>query len=231
MTKSGKKAAGMRNHAMSERMKTFAAASLAQKIGYLAAGEVAGPDFFEGLPARDYKAGKPIPVRDVLLVVRRGSVEIHHEGYGRLVKVMGEGTLFGDLPLIGQSLLGTKAKAGEAGASVSIMDAAAAAELIRRDPLRMVKLIGPRLADVEAAHFKTRFQLADSRVADALLELAGDGTEVVGLSHRALGLKLGLYRETVTSVLSIMKSGGLISVGRRRVTLLDKPGLQRLRDL
>ena len=221
----------MRNHAMSERMKTFAAASLAQKIGYLAAGELAGPDFFERLPTRDYKAGKPIPVRDVLLVVRRGGVEIHHDGYGRLVKVIGEGTLFGDLPLLGQSLLGTKARAGEAGAAVAIIDATAAAELIRRDPLRLVNLIGPRLADVEAAHFKTRFQLADSRVADALLELAGEETEVVGLSHRALGLKLGLYRETVTSVLSIMKSGGLISVGRRRVSLLDKPGLQRLRDL
>lgn len=231
MKSRGSQPAGTRKHAMTERMKRFAADVLAQKIGYLRLDDFADPRPFAPLPTRQYGGGKTIAVNDELLLIRAGSVDIHHPGYGRLVKELGEGVLFGELALIGQSLIGTRAQAGRRGATLAVMDVEAARAWIRADPVALFERLGTRLQEVDGEHFRSRFQLADSRVARALLRLSGDGTVVTGLSHGDLGLQVGLYRETVTSVLSAMRRQRLVATAHKRVTLLNKPALRALSEL
>lgn len=84
-------------------------------------------------------------------------------------------------------MLGTKAISGSQGASVAVMKADAAKELIKDDPVLIVGKLGQRLTEVEAEHYRTSFQLADSRIAALLLELAGEGSTVEGLTHYDLG--------------------------------------------
>ena len=73
--------------------------------------------------------------------------------------------------------------------------------------------------------------MTDSRIAAVLLELAGEDSHVLGLTHEELGEKLGVYRETVTLTLDTMKREKLIEIGRKRISLLDKKALRELSEL
>jgi CRP-like cAMP-binding protein len=61
-----------------------------------------------------------------------------------------------------------------------------------------------------------------------LVRLAGDGDEVMGYSHQELAELLGIYRETVTHVLSQLKARGWIDIQRKRIRLLDRAQLIEL---
>jgi CRP-like cAMP-binding protein len=148
-----------------------------------------------------------------------------------MVKRLEAGRLFGEMPFLGQALLGTMAISGTEGATVAVMDVEAAKEWIKSDPVPILGKIGYRLAEVEAEHYRSRFQLADSRIASFLLELAGEGSTVLGLTHDEIGQRIGLYRETVTIVLDAMKMDRLVEIGRKRITILDKRALRELSEL
>lgn len=49
---------------------------------------------------------------------------------------------------------------------------------------------------------------------------------VQGLTHQQLAELIGTYRETATAILGQFRAVGLIEIGRRRVILLNLPGLQ-----
>jgi len=69
-----------------------------------------------------------------------------------------------------------------------------------------------------------------ARLATLLLRLsARDGLdEVRGHSHQDLAEMIGSYRETVTVTLDEFKRGNLVTVGRRHIQILDRPGLDRI---
>jgi CRP-like cAMP-binding protein len=69
-------------------------------------------------------------------------------------------------------------------------------------------------------------------LASLLLHLADvqDGTTITGQTHQDLGEQIGTYRETTTQTLNIFKAEGLIDIGRKRITILDREGLQRIAD-
>ncbi len=158
-------------------------------------------------------------------------VEIRHATHNYFIKRLPMGTLFGDLPLLGQSMLITKALAGEGGAEIGFMDEDTAKRWARTNPLGLLEKIGCRLAAIEEEHYSSHFQLADSRIAGLLLNLAGKGSVVEGYSHEDLGERLGLYRETVTVILDAWKLDKLIDVGRMKITLLEKRALKELSEL
>lgn len=160
-----------------------------------------------------------------------GLVQIRHSHHDYLVKELMPGALFGNLHLLGQTMLATEASAGAEGALISFMSADTAREWIAANPVLIFEKIGSRLASVEAEHYRTGFQLADSRIAALLLELAGGDSIIEGISHEKLGERLGLYRETVTVVLDAMKLDKLIEVGRMRISILDKRAVRELSEL
>jgi CRP-like cAMP-binding protein len=222
---------GRRKHLLTDRSKTLAAAALAQKIGYLRVDDFPASKIFDALPIQIYGPHRMIRIKEELLIVQKGFAEVWHTRYDRLVKVLEQGSVFGEMELLGQGMLGTRAITGKLGATVSIMNVEAAKKWIESNPTSIFAELGFRLSNIEAEHYRSQFQLADSRIAAALLEIAGQGSNIEGISHEKLGERLGLYRETVTVVLDAMKLDRLIEVGRMRITILDKRAVREMSEL
>lgn len=212
-----------------EQMKGLAAATLANKVGYLRVEDFPDQRLFDDLPAQSYGPHKVIRCKpNELLLVRRGLVEVWQTHHDLLVKQLVIGTLFGDMPLLGQTMVITRAVAGPAGTMVAVMNIDRVRELIKANALALAEKLYPRLATVYAEHYRAIFQPAESRVAALLLELAGDGSTIEGLTQRQLGERIGLVRETVLMAMASLKAKKLIGVSRRKTLLFDKKALEEL---
>lgn len=220
-----------RKHSLSDKSKALAAATLARKIGYLRVNDLPQPETFQRLPVRAYSANKIIRCKDELMVIKEGKVEVWHTNQDMLVKELGEGAVFGELKLMGQTMLGTRAVAGDYGAKVAVMGETKAREWANENGVWILEKVGRRLWEMEEEHYRRMFQMADSRVAAALLEIAGEGSRVEGVTHEDLARRLGVYRETVTNVLDGMKSEKIIELGRKRVRILNKKALGEISRL
>jgi CRP-like cAMP-binding protein len=220
-----------RKHFLSEKTKSLSASALAQKIGYLHITDLPHTAILEDLPTQSFSPHRIIRCKDELLLIKQGLVEIWHTHHDYLVKELGTGVLFGELSMLGQTMLGTKAIVGTAGATVSVMNADIVREWVKANPVTILEKLGHRLAEIEAQHYRSSFQLVDSRVAALLLELVGEGSTVEGLTHGEMAEMIGVYRETVTTVLQAMKVDRLIEIGRKTITILDRRAMQDLSDL
>jgi CRP-like cAMP-binding protein len=222
---------GRRQHILTERMKALTANALARKIGYLRIEDFPGSSIFATLPRQQFNPKRVIRIKEGLCLVSGGTVVIRHAHHEYFVKELNPGALFGEMTLLGQTMLAVEAVAGAEGALISFMRADAAREWIESSPVTILENIGSRLASIEAEYYRSSFQLADSRIAALLLELAGENSVIEEVSHEKLGERLGLYRETVTVVLDAMKLDKLIEVGRMRIAILDKRALRELSEL
>jgi CRP-like cAMP-binding protein len=220
-----------RKHVFTDRRKALAAADLARKVGYLRVEDFPQANIFENLPIQSFGPHRIIRCKDELFLLKQGVVEIWQIHHDKLVKKLTEGVLFGDMPLLGQTMLGTRAITGTAGATIAVIDVRAAKEWIESNPVSILSELGYRLARIEADHHRSLFQLADSRIAALLLEIAGDNTIIKGLSHSELAERIGVYRETVTTTLNAMKKDRLLEIGRKKLTILDKRALRELSEL
>lgn len=219
-----------RRRGNTDKQKALAAKALAQKVGYLRVDEFPDTSLFDSLPRLRFKAGRRIQSKDNLYVVKSGSVIIKHAHYNYFVKELTSGVLFGNLPLLGQTMTITDAIAGSGGAMLGVLNTNAVKQWIAANPIALLEKLGPRLSKLADEYYRASFQLIDSRLAALLLELAGDDSIVKGLSQTELGELIGIYRESVTTTLSMMESNKLIKVGRRKVALLDKQGLRELSE-
>jgi CRP-like cAMP-binding protein len=222
---------GRRKHLLTDRSKTLAASALAQKIGYLRVDDFPSTSIFNTLPTQTYGPNRIIRCKEELFIVKEGLVEIWHTRYDKLVKDLETGAIFGEMELLGQTMLGTRAITAKQGATVAVMNVEAAKEWIQTNPVSIFAELGYRLSSIETEHYRSQFQLADSRIAAVLLELAGQASIVEGISHEQLGERLGLYRETVTVILDAMKLDKLIEVGRMRISILDKRAVREMSEL
>ena len=220
---------GRRKHLHTDRKKVLVIKALARKIGYLREEDFPGSTGLTALPAHRHHPDQIIKCKDALCFVIGGSVQIRHHGY--FVKSLAAGALFGDMALLGQTMLGCEAVAGVEGALIGVMDVDAAREWLISNSLAVVNSLGPRLAILETEHYRVNFQLADHRIAALLLELAGRNSLINGWSHEKIGERLGLYRETVTVILDTMKADKLIEVDRLKIILLNKRALRELAEL
>lgn len=218
-----------RNHGVTERAKELAKIALADKIGYLRREDFPKAVIFDNLPKLTFGPHKIIRFRkNELLLVTRGMVEVWNKQQDTLVKELLTGTLFGEMPLLGQTMFVTQAISGNAGAWVESINEEQVAQLIKTYPVTLARKLYPRLAAAEDDYYRARFQLTAPRLAALLLNLAGEGTEIEGLTQRRLGEKIGLVRESTTVALTEMKNRKLIRIGRMSITILDKDGLEEL---
>jgi CRP-like cAMP-binding protein len=214
---------------LTEQMKGLAASALANKVGYLQVEDFPDQRLFDDLPAQSYGPHKVIRCKlDELLLVRRGLIEVWQTHHDLLVKRLMIGTLFGEMPLLGQTMVITQAVAGDAGATLAVLDVSRVKELIKANALALAEKLYPRLAAVEAEHYRAIFQTAEARVAARLLELVGDGSTIEGLTQWQLGEQIGIVRETVLMAMAALKAKKLIGVDRRKVILFDKKALAEL---
>jgi CRP/FNR family cyclic AMP-dependent transcriptional regulator len=209
---------------LTDKRKRLAAASLAQKIGYL---KITLPD----IPARHFSAHKVIRPDNELFVIRKGVVEIWHTQQDILVTELGENSVFGEMSLLGQTMLGTQAIVGSGGVTLGVIDIEQVTELVSPKEFSLLQTLGPRLAHVEADHYRAIFQNAESRVAALILELTGEESFITGLTHEDLANQLGMYRETVTISIKRLKKAGAIRISRKKISILNKKALKELSEL
>jgi CRP-like cAMP-binding protein len=204
---------------------------LAQKVGYLKVQDFSRLSFFDSLPIQEFGSHRVLRPHDELFVIREGVVEIWHSNHDMLVSELKPGIIFGDMSLLGQTILGCKAIAGSNGVKVAVIDIEKVTDWIRHDGLTLFQELGPRLGLIETDHYRASFQSVESRVAGLLLEIAGAASFVEGYTHKDIGEQIGAYRESVSHAIHELKINGFVEVGRMRITLIDKRALRELSEL
>jgi CRP-like cAMP-binding protein len=210
-------------HTFTKRRKSLAAKMLADKIGYL---KIKIPN----LPTQTFHSHRIIRPKDQLFVVQKGQVEIWYTPQDILVTILEVGSVFGDLPLLGQTMLGCQAIAGSE-VTLGVMNPSLVEGWIKSDPLNLFQRLGPHFARIEAEHYRVSFQTTDARFARLILDLAGTESTVEGFTQSQLAEQLGTYRETVANTTNILKQDKIIEVGRKKITILNRKALRELSEM
>jgi CRP-like cAMP-binding protein len=180
---------------------------------------------------------RPEETGEVLFILKDGRVQLYRispAGKKLVIASLGPGSLFGEMPLLGQQLHKTFAEAAE-DCVIGIMSRKDLERLFLSKPhvaIRVLEMTGRRLREVEDRLRSMAFKGIPARLAALLLLLADEnnGHDVVGYTHQDLAETAGTYRETATQVLNDLKSKGMIDIGRKRITILDHDGLQAIAD-
>ena len=173
---------------------------------------------------------------EVLFLLKRGRVQLYRltpSGKRLELAVIEPGTFFGEMPFIGESLRHTFAEAVE-DSLICVMSRADIEGLMRKRSevaLRMIEVLGRRLALCEARLEEMAYRSVPARIAAVLVRLSqGQNGEVVSITHQELGDMIGALRESVTKVLDDFQREGLVELGRGRVILREVAGLQSRLD-
>jgi CRP-like cAMP-binding protein len=178
---------------------------------------------------------RPKDTGEVIFILKKGTVQLYRispEGKKLVIYTLGDGTLFGEMSLLGQRMHNTFAEA-ITDCTICVMSRNDLERLVLNRPqvaLRILEITGNRLRETEEQLEALAFKSIPSRLAALLLRLAGDGDEVAGLTHQDLAEMIGTYRETTTQTLNDMKARGIVEIGRRRITILDKDALRQIAE-
>ncbi len=173
---------------------------------------------------------RPEEMGEVLFILKKGIVQLYRispEGKKLVITTLGKGSLFGEMALLGQQMHNTFAEAITE-CTICVMSRNDLERLILQRPqvaLRILEITGLRLRDAESRLEDLAFKGIPARLSSLLLRLAGDEDMVVGFTHQDLAEMVGTYRETATQVLNDLKSKGLIEIGRKRITIVDRDAL------
>ena len=179
----------------------------------------------------------PEDTSEVLFFLQEGRIQLYRispDGKKLVIATIGPGAIFGEMTLIGQGMHNTFAEAIE-DCVLYVMSREDVERLLVTKPkvaLRIFENLGRRLKEAEARVEEIAFKGIPARLASLLLHLAdeGDGRTVSGLTHQDLGEQIGTYRETTTQTLNVFKAEGLIEIGRKRITILDREGLEHVAE-
>lgn len=179
---------------------------------------------------------RPEETGEVLFILKTGQVQIYRispEGKKLVITTLDSGSLFGEMALLGQQMHNTFAEA-MSDCTICVLNRADLERLVLQRPqvaLRMLEITGRRLRDAEGRLEDLAFKGIPARLSSLLLRLAGEnGDEVYGQTHQDLAEMVGTYRETATQVLNDLKSRGMIEIGRKRIRILNREGMQELAE-
>ena len=211
-------------------------------------GQSPAPDLFQGLTegerrevervttTRSFRRGEviytPGETGEALFLLREGAVQIYRmspEGRKLVIAHLLPFSFFGEMSCIGQGMYDTFAEVTEDSTIVTMNCAVLNTLLVSRPQVarRILEAFGRRVLEAERQLEDTVFKGIPARVAALLLREA-DGDEVDGLSHQDIAERLGVYRETATNALNELKTDGVISIGRKHITILDRERLTRI---
>jgi len=177
----------------------------------------------------------PEDTSEVLFLLKKGRIQLYRlspDGKKLVIATIGPGSVFGEMALIGQGMHNTFAEATEE-CVLCVMSRDDLERLLVTKPkvaLRIFETLGRRLKEAELRLEEIAFKGIPARLASLLLLLADEqgSDRITGLTHQDLGEQIGTYRETTTQTLNIFKTEGLIEIGRKRITILDREGLKRI---
>lgn len=180
---------------------------------------------------------RPEEPGEVLFILKEGRVQLYRispEGKKLVITTLGPHTLFGEMALLGTKMHNTFAEAVE-DCLICVMSRTDLERLILNKPqvaLRILDITGKRLRDAEERLENMAFKGIPARLASLLLRLSSEQGEdtIRGLTHQDLAESVGTYRETATQVLNDLKAQGLIEIGRKRITILNRDGLEEVAE-
>lgn len=232
-----------RTKGTSDKIRALAAMSVGRKVGYLTLADLTGGDnpklenAINELPRKNFKQGDPVFPNNVkgsaLFLLKSGRIQVTRtsaSGQTHDVRTLDPGAIFGESPALGQSMFGTSATAVEA-TKVIVITAADFDKLVASTPelaLNVLKKVGSRLVEADRQHEQAAFQSVAGRIAAMLLANADKENQVTGQTQQQIAETLGVYRETVANAIGEMKADKVISVGRKRITVLDRDRLKRM---
>jgi CRP/FNR family cyclic AMP-dependent transcriptional regulator len=179
----------------------------------------------------------PEDTSEVLFMLKKGQIQLYRispDGKKLVIATLGPGAIFGEMALIGQGMHNSFAEATE-DSTILVMNRDDVERLLMTKPnvaLRIVEVLGKRLKEAEMRFEEIAFKGIPARLASLLLQLADrEGSDTIsGLTHQDLGEQVGTYRETTTQTLNTFKAEGLIDIGRKRIKVLDREGLERIAE-
>jgi cAMP-binding proteins - catabolite gene activator and regulatory subunit of cAMP-dependent protein kinases len=232
-----------RTKGTSDKIRALAAMSAGRKVGYLTISDLTGGDdpkienAINDLPRKSFKPGDTVYPSNTksgtLYLLKSGQIEVSRtsaNGQSHNVKTLTPGTIFGDAPALGQSMFGTTATASEP-TKVIVITSADFDKLVAGSPglaVNVLRKVGTRLVEADRQHEQAAFQPVAGRIAAMLLSGADKGGSVSGQTQQQIAETLGVYRETVTNAIGEMKAEKVISVGRKRITVLDPERLKKM---
>ncbi len=178
-----------------------------------------------------YRADDPA---EVLFILKKGEVAISRtteDGKRLITTTVRDGTIFGEMPFLGQRLQHAQAEARTA-SLICVMSRRDVEDLLTRHPsiaLRIVEVLSARLDAAETRLEEMAFKGLRERLAALLVRLATERDwrgrpVVIGLTHQHLAELLGTYRETISATLNALRDEGLLT-GRKRITILQLDAL------
>ncbi|MEM8866622.1 MAG: Crp/Fnr family transcriptional regulator [Planctomycetota bacterium] len=193
--------------------------------------------------ARRFSRGDPIYLpadyADGVLLLTTGRAKICNfteEGKQSILAFIEPGEVFGELALFN---LGEREEYAEAveKSTVILLPADVMQQLVARYPtvsMGITRLFGLRRQRIERRLKYLLFRSNRERLVSLLLELTDqygeettDGIKLrIKLSHQDLASIIGSTRETVTVLLGDLQSEGLITTGRRKLTVVDLAALK-----
>lgn len=169
---------------------------------------------------------------EALFLLRKGAVQIYRlspEGRKLVIAHLLPYSFFGEMSCIGQGMYDAFAEATEDSLVIS-MNCADLERLLMSKPqvaLRILEAFGKRVIEAEQQLEDIAFKGLVARIASLLLREAEDD-EVKGLAHRDIAERLGVYRETATNGLNELKASGIITIGRKRISITDRERLKSI---
>lgn len=178
---------------------------------------------------------RPEEKAEVLFLLKKGKVQVYtitSEGKRLTIETISPGTFFGEMPLTAQTMHQAFAEAVE-DSLICVLSRSDMERLLLEKPqvaLRLVDSLSRRLEETRAKLEEATLKNAMVRVCRSLLRFA-QGTSELELTHQELADSIGLYRETVTNVLNRLQSQGLVELGKKKITILDRVELQKIAEM
>jgi CRP/FNR family cyclic AMP-dependent transcriptional regulator len=187
-----------------------------------------------------YEAGEvfytPEEPGEALFLLKEGKAQIYTvspEGDKQVVTTISPGVIFGEMPLIGAEMKNSFAEAVEECTIWSITRDDLEQILLEKPKvaLRVVEAMGKQLMEAEARLEDITFKTIPARLASLLLRLMEEhGPTIAGYAHQDLAEMIGTYRETTTQTLGNFKRQGLLTIGRKRLEILNPDGLREIAE-
>ncbi len=220
---------------MSKKTNTHLALNLPQMLIDLSNDD---PGFNRHLHIRTFRRGDTVADAESLqrqmFVLMKGRVYLvctNNEGRRLVIATLEAGSVFGEGALNTTGEANVFAEAAEDTTTWSI-PAAEARDMTIQYPILgwgMLQTYGRRLLQVENSLEDVAYKKLPERLASLLVDLGegSDGT-IQGVSHQALADRLGTYRETVSAILRDFKRRSLVTLGYRRIEIIDNETLKEV---
>ena len=178
---------------------------------------------------RRYRAGevlfREVDLGDTCFVLRTGSVRVtrtHSDGRTIALAQLRPPALLGEMAMLGSAKRSATVEAVEETTALAVLAGDMRRLLMSRPAIAMAMLddLAGRLRAADDQVSQRAFRNVPGRIAEALLgQVDGEDEAVVSLTHAALADMAGTSRETVSRFLAQLERAGVLTCGRRQITI------------